>query len=134
MKLPLKKIFWLALPACLLLAVGLAFAFQSRLSCAVAVVWQGLQIESFLRKPGVSYVETQFLIKPDFASDVIFGVDQEFIEGIKSPLYVKGGDYDMETLLATSVVRSWGGRSVAIPFVDGYSTTSLIHRIRGDSA
>jgi hypothetical protein len=52
MKLPLKRIFWLALPACLLLAVGVAFAFQSRLSCAVAVVWQGLQIESFLRKPG----------------------------------------------------------------------------------
>lgn len=93
MKLPLKRVFWLALPACLLLAVGLAFAFQSRLSCAVAVVWQGLQIESFLRQPGVSYVETQFLIKPDFASDVIFGVDQEFIEGTKSPLYVKGGDW-----------------------------------------
>jgi hypothetical protein len=33
------------------------------------------------------------LIKPDFASDVIFGVDQEFIDGIKSPLYVKGGDW-----------------------------------------
>ena len=40
MKLPLKRVFWLALPAFLLLAVGLAFAFQSRLSCAVAVVWQ----------------------------------------------------------------------------------------------
>jgi bifunctional ADP-heptose synthase (sugar kinase/adenylyltransferase) len=27
-------------------------------------------------------------------------------------------------------VRSWGGRSLALPFVDGYSTTQLVQRIR----
>jgi D-glycero-beta-D-manno-heptose 1-phosphate adenylyltransferase len=30
----------------------------------------------------------------------------------------------------TRLVRSWGGRSLAIPFVAGYSTTSLVRRIR----
>ncbi len=59
---------------------------------------------------------------------------EALLRRVHPDVYVKGGDYDMETLLATSVVRSWGGRSAAIPFVDGYSTTSLIHRIRGDSA
>lgn len=49
-------------------------------------------------------------------------------------VYVKGGDYDMESLEETAVIRSWGGRSLAIPFVDGYSTTSLVRRIRGDGA
>jgi bifunctional ADP-heptose synthase (sugar kinase/adenylyltransferase) len=43
---------------------------------------------------------------------------------------VKGGDYDMETLEETRLVRSWGGQSVAIQFVPGYSTTSLLQRIR----
>jgi D-glycero-beta-D-manno-heptose 1-phosphate adenylyltransferase len=27
-------------------------------------------------------------------------------------------------------VESYGGRAVAIPFVDGYSTTRLVQRIR----
>ena len=40
------------------------------------------------------------------------------------------GDYDMEALEETRVVRSWGGQSIAIPFVDGFSTTSLVKRIR----
>ncbi len=59
----------------------------------------------------------------------------ELIREIRPDLYVKGGDYDMEQLEETRVVRSWGGDALAIPFVDGYSTTSLVKRIRaGDSA
>ena len=50
---------------------------------------------------------------------------------VRPDVYVKGGDYDMETLAETALVRGWGARSVAIPFVDGYSTTSLVRRIRG---
>lgn len=46
-------------------------------------------------------------------------------------VYVKGGDYDMEALEETRLVRSWSGRSVAIPFVAGYSTSALVQRIRG---
>ena len=56
----------------------------------------------------------------------------ELIKNLKPDLFVKGGDYDMETLEETRVVRSWGGDAVAIPFVDGYSTTSLVKRIRGE--
>lgn len=54
----------------------------------------------------------------------------ELIQEIRPDIYVKGGDYDMETLEETRVVRSWGGKSVAIQFVDGFSTTSLVNRIR----
>jgi cytidyltransferase-like protein len=31
----------------------------------------------------------------------------------------------------TALVRSWGGRSLALPFVAGRSTTRLVERIRG---
>jgi len=55
----------------------------------------------------------------------------ELIRALRPDVYVKGGDYDMEALEETAVVRSWGGQSVAIPFVDGYSTTSLVKRIQG---
>jgi len=55
----------------------------------------------------------------------------ELIKKLKPDLYVKGGDYDMEKLEETRIVRIFGGGAVAIPFVDGYSTTSLVKRIRG---
>ena len=47
----------------------------------------------------------------------------------KPDLYVKGGDYDIETLPETALVRGWGGRALALPFVPGYSTTALVQRI-----
>ena len=49
---------------------------------------------------------------------------------VRPDIYVKGGDYDMETLEETRLVRGWGGESLAIAFVDGYSTTALVRRIR----
>ena len=55
----------------------------------------------------------------------------ELIERIRPDVYVKGGDYDIDRLRETELVRGWGGRAVAIPFVDGYSTTQLVQRIRG---
>ena len=55
----------------------------------------------------------------------------ELLARCRPDLYVKGGDYDMETLEETRLMRSWGGRSLAIPFVTGYSTTTLVERIRG---
>ena len=52
---------------------------------------------------------------------------------VRPDLYVKGGDYDMESLEETRLMRSWGGQALAIPFVSGYSTTSLVRRIRGQA-
>ena len=54
----------------------------------------------------------------------------ELIAELKPAIYVKGGDYDVATLPETRVVESYGGRALAIPFVDGYSTTALVKRIR----
>ncbi len=55
------------------------------------------------------------------------------LELIRPDIYVKGGDYDVETLAETALVRAWGGRAQALPFVAGYSTSSLVERIRGPS-
>ena len=50
---------------------------------------------------------------------------------LRPAVYVKGGDYDMSKFAETALVRGWGGHAVALPFVDGFSTTSLMDRIRG---
>lgn len=54
----------------------------------------------------------------------------EIISELKPDLLVKGGDYDMSKLAETQVVLAYGGRAQAIPFVDGYSTTALVKKIR----
>ena len=55
----------------------------------------------------------------------------ELLKLVRPDVYVKGGDYDIDTLPETRLVRSWGGSAHAIAFVEGYSTTSLVQRIRG---
>jgi rfaE bifunctional protein nucleotidyltransferase chain/domain len=54
----------------------------------------------------------------------------ELIRELRPAVLVKGGDYDMDKLAEAQFVRSHGGRALAIPFVQGYSTTRLVNRIR----
>ncbi len=55
---------------------------------------------------------------------------QALIAEIRPDILVKGGDYDMGKLPEAALVASWGGRALALPFVEGYSTTALVRKIR----
>jgi rfaE bifunctional protein nucleotidyltransferase chain/domain len=55
----------------------------------------------------------------------------ELIRELRPQVIVKGGDYDMSKLPETAVVQSWGGHARALPFVNGYSTSALVSKIRG---
>lgn len=55
---------------------------------------------------------------------------ETLINLLKPDLIVKGGDYDMETLPETALVRSWGGDAIAIPIEYDRSTTALVKKIR----
>lgn len=52
------------------------------------------------------------------------------IEQIRPDIYVKGGDYQIDDLAETKLVKSWGGTAIAIPFLYERSTTSLLGKIR----
>lgn len=79
-------------------------------------------------------VDRAFVLASLASVDAVLFFDErtpcELLQRVKPQLYVKGGDYDMEQLEETRLVRSWGGSALAIPFVDGYSTTKLVNRIR----
>ncbi len=55
------------------------------------------------------------------------------ISRCRPDVYAKGGDYDIESLEETRLVRGWGGRAVSIPLLAGYSTSALARRIRTES-
>jgi rfaE bifunctional protein nucleotidyltransferase chain/domain len=52
------------------------------------------------------------------------------IEKIRPDVYVKGGDYEIDALAETRLVKTWGGKAIAIPFLYERSTTSLLGKIR----
>ena len=54
----------------------------------------------------------------------------ELIKRVRPDVYVKGGDYAIETLAETEVVKAWGGQAYAIPFIYDRSTTSSLGKIR----
>lgn len=53
------------------------------------------------------------------------------IEKLKPEIHVKGGDYDVEKMPETAVIRSYGGEVVILPFLPGRSTTAILQAIRG---
>ena len=54
----------------------------------------------------------------------------ELIKQVRPDVYVKGGDYAIETLEETEVIKAWDGQAYAIPFIYDRSTTNLLGKIR----
>ncbi len=54
----------------------------------------------------------------------------ELIRLVHPDVLVKGGDYDMDKLTESALVRGWGGTALAIPFIHQCSTTETLKRIR----
>ena len=54
---------------------------------------------------------------------------ESLIAEVKPDIYVKGGDYTLETLPEAKIVQSYGGRVEFIPMVAGRSTTNVINKI-----
>jgi D-glycero-beta-D-manno-heptose 1-phosphate adenylyltransferase len=62
----------------------------------------------------------------------VFGEDTPFelISGLQPDVLVKGGDWKVDDIVGSDVVRARGGKVRSLRFAPGYSTTSLVKRIR----
>lgn len=56
---------------------------------------------------------------------------KDLIIAIKPDVLVKGGDYKVEDIAGAKEVIGWGGRVVINPIVEGFSTTSIIQKMKG---
>lgn len=54
---------------------------------------------------------------------------ERLIRELKPDILVKGGDWKVKDIVGADFVKSCGGRVKTIPFVKGYSTTSIINKI-----
>ena len=63
---------------------------------------------------------------------VLFGEQtaEAVIAEVKPDIYVKGGDYTLDTLPEAKIVQSYGGKVAFIDMVEGRSTTNIINKIK----
>ena len=52
------------------------------------------------------------------------------ISTLKPDVLAKGGDYKIETIVGHKVVQENGGQVILVPFVDGFSSTTIIDKIK----
>ncbi len=64
---------------------------------------------------------------------VIFAEDTpaEIIRIVQPDILVKGADWAADAIVGRDTVEARGGKVVRIPVEDGYSTTTIVERIRG---
>lgn len=53
----------------------------------------------------------------------------ELIQAVKPDVIAKGGDYTPETVVGNDIVTGYGGKTVIIPLIDGFSTTGTINKL-----
>jgi rfaE bifunctional protein nucleotidyltransferase chain/domain len=85
-------------------------------------------------RPLNNEADRAFVIAALAATSLVTWFDEdtplELLALVKPDVLVKGADYDMSALPETRMVESYGGRALALPFVDGYSTSALVQKIR----
>lgn len=54
----------------------------------------------------------------------------EIIKILRPYIIVKGGDYNVEEVVGKEIVESYGGKVVIAPYVEGYSTTHILRRLK----
>ena len=52
------------------------------------------------------------------------------ISTLKPDVLAKGGDYEINTIVGHKVVQENGGQVILVPFVDGFSSTTIIDKIK----
>ncbi len=57
----------------------------------------------------------------------------ELIDALQPDIVVKGGDYTVDQVVGRDVVEARSGRVEILPLEEGYSTTSIVDRVRSAS-
>lgn len=56
----------------------------------------------------------------------------ELIDAVRPNVLIKGGDWGIDSIVGKDIVENDGGEVLSLPLLQGFSTTSLIEKIRSD--
>ncbi|OBQ50204.1 adenylyltransferase/cytidyltransferase family protein [Halodesulfovibrio spirochaetisodalis] len=54
----------------------------------------------------------------------------ELIDAVRPNVLIKGGDWGIDSIVGKDIVEGDGGKVLSLPLLQGFSTTSLIEKIR----
>ncbi len=118
----------------------IAYLAQARMWCDRLIV--GVNSDSsvrVLKGPGrpVNGLEARALVLAGLSSvDLVTAFDEDtpraLIEAARPDVLIKGGDYDLETVVGRDLVLGWGGEVRLATFVEGHSTTETLRRLTQD--
>ena len=69
----------------------------------------------------------------DFIDAVILFSEEtpyNLIKTLQPDILAKGGDYSLKSVVGHEIVKENGGEVVLVPFIQGYSSTSIIEKIK----
>lgn len=88
------------------------------------------------KRPILKEDERSFIIDNIKGVDYVVIFDEEtpenLIKEIEPDILVKGGDYREEEIVGAEFVKKRGGRVVIVPYLEGFSTTRIIRRIKDE--
>jgi D-beta-D-heptose 7-phosphate kinase/D-beta-D-heptose 1-phosphate adenosyltransferase len=84
------------------------------------------QMDRALVLAGLESVDGVTLFNEDTPADLI--------SALLPDLLVKGGDYDLETVVGREAVERAGGEVRLVPVIEGRSTSMILQRIQGDNS
>lgn len=100
----------------------------------------GLNSDSSVKKlkgsgrPVVGEIDRAFVLSSLKPVDcvIIFGEETpyELIKFVRPDFLVKGGDWKKEDIVGSDIVEGYGGKVISLKFVDSYSSTGLINKIK----
>ena len=69
----------------------------------------------------------------DFVDAIILFSEEtplNLINTLKPDILAKGGDYEINTIVGHEIVQENGGQVILVPFINGFSSTNIINKIR----
>ena len=85
------------------------------------------------KRPIVSQSERAEVLSALETVDYVTMFDEEtpynIIKKLQPDVLIKGGDWTIEKIVGRDIVEARGGKVIAIPFIEGASTTGIVERI-----
>lgn len=85
-------------------------------------------------RPIINQLERSVLLASLLFVDGVILFDEDtpynLINKIKPHILVKGSDYKKEDIVGADIIEKTGGEIITIDFLEGYSTTSILNKIK----
>ncbi len=70
------------------------------------------------------------LYMTDYITDFHEDTPYNLINELRPHIIVKAGDYTEDAVVGKDIVESYGGKVVIAPYINGYSTTSIVKKMK----